>query len=356
MKQSARTKILRKLIYWRPVRNLLHASRMIVVPGFQGIPLFDVAVFFVKGLMRGVLSQRAAATSFHFILALFPLLLAFFTLLPYFDTTYYATQLFDFLKETLPETIYPTIESTLVEILHRKHNGLLSIGFISSIYVASNGINAMLLSFNQTHHTIEKKRWLKRRLMSVLIVILIAIVVIISFTLTGGFKHFVNYLEAEGILYSEVRLLMLKIAKWVLLIGITYFSFASLYYFTPAVRTHYTFFSAGATLATFLFLLTTQGFNFYITHFSRYNALYGSIGVLIIVLLWIYLNSYILLIGFELNASIAEAHILKTKESSDDLPTLNRTSRTSSPIKRWKKWKRRRQLLRLQKQNKETIF
>ncbi|MBO5963669.1 MAG: YihY/virulence factor BrkB family protein [Bacteroidales bacterium] len=349
------TKFLRKFIYWRPVRNILHASRMVVVPGFQGIPLFDVAVFFVKGLIRGVLNQRAAATSFHFILALFPLILFLFTLLPYFDTTYYAMQLFDFLKEMVPSSIYPTIKSTLNEILSRKHTGLLSVGFVTSIFVASNGINAILISFNQTHHTIEKRRWLKRRLMSILIVVLIPIVLIISFTLTGGFKLLVNYLVQEGFLYSEISILMLKIAKWIVLIGIVYLAFASLYYYTPASRTHYTFFSAGATLATFLFLLTTQGFNFYIIHFSQYNALYGSIGALIIVLLWIYLNSYILLIGFELNASIAEAHILKAKESNDDLPKLNRTSRTLSPIKRWKKWKRRRQLLRLQKQNKETI-
>ncbi len=346
-----KTKFLRKLIYWRPVRNILHTSRMVVVPGFQGIPLFDVAVFFAKGLIRGVLNQRAAATSFHFILALFPLILFLFTLLPYFDTTYYAMQLFDFLKEMVPSSIYPTIESTLNEILSRKHTGLLSVGFVTSIFVASNGINAILISFNQTHHTIEKRKWLKRRLMSILIVILIPVVLVISFTLTGGFKLLVNYLVQEGILYSEISILMLKIAKWIVLIGIVYLAFASLYYYAPASRTHYTFFSAGATLATILFLLTTQGFNFYIIHFSHYNALYGSIGAFIVVLLWIYLNSYILLIGFELNASIAQAHTQKRTEQSEDLPTLNRTSRTSSPIRRIQRWRKRRQLLKSKKTN-----
>ncbi|MCI5715677.1 MAG: YihY/virulence factor BrkB family protein, partial [Bacteroidales bacterium] len=114
------------------------------------------------------------------------------------------------------------------------------------------------------------------------------------------------------------------------------------------------FFSAGATLATILFILTTQGFNFYITHFSQYNALYGSIGVLIIVLLWIYLNSFILLIGFELNASIAEAHLtLSTDADSEDKLSLNRTSRTSSPMQRWKRWQRRR-LLKLQRKSRQS--
>ena len=324
MSGSTKTKYLRKLIYWRPVREVLHTSRMLVIPGFQGVPLFDVTVFFIKGLMKGVLNQRAAAVSFHFVLAIFPLVLFFFTLLPYFDTAYYAEQLFSLLKETLPENVYPAIEKTLIDILHRKHNGLLSVGFISSVYVASSGINAMLVSFNQSHHSIEKRKWLKRRLLSILMVVIIAIVVLISFTLIGGF--------------------ILKSLKWFLLISIVYLMFAALYYWTPANRKNYTFFSAGASLATLLFILTTQGFNFYILHFSRYNALYGSIGVLIIFLLWTYLNSFILLIGFELNASIAEARTEKFASDGDRMLQLNRTSRTASPLKRWQRWQRRRKL------------
>ncbi len=332
MDSKAKNKYLRRLIYWRPVRNVMHTSRMLVLPGFQGIPLFDVVVFFIKGLTKGALNQRAAATSFHFVLAIFPLILFIFTLLPYFDTTYYATQLFALLKETLPASIYPPIEETLVEILHRRHNGLLSIGFISSIYVASNGINAIIISFNQSHHSIEKRKWLKRRLVSVIAVIAIGIVIIVSFTLIGGFKAFATYLQNEGILDTTTQYYLLKTAKWILLISVVYLFFATLYFYTPADRSRYSFFSAGATLGTILFILMTQGFKFYIVHFSRYNALYGSIGVLIILLLWIYLNSFLLLIGFELNASIAHAANEKSKQSPEDTLSLNRTSRTASPI------------------------
>lgn len=346
MDGSTKTKYLRKLIYWRPVRKILHTSRMLVIPGFQGVPLFDVTVFFIKGLMKGVLNQRAAAVSFHFVLAIFPLVLFFFTLLPYFDTAYYAGQLFSLLKDTLPENVYPAIEKTLIDILQRKHNGLLSVGFISSIYVASSGINAMLVSFNQSHHSIEKRKWLKRRLLSILMVLIIAIVVLISFTLIGGFRIFVRHLEQEGILDTTAKLIILKSLKWFLLISIVYLMFAALYYCTPANRKNYTFFSAGASLATVLFILTTQGFNFYILHFSRYNALYGSIGVLIIFLLWTYINSFILLIGFELNASIAEARTEKFASEGELMLKLNRTSRTASPLKRWQHWQRRCKLKR----------
>ncbi len=338
-------KYLRHLLYWRPVRTVLHTSRMVVIPGFQGVPLFDVMFFFIKGLMKGVLNQRAAAASFHFVLAIFPLMLFFFTLLPYLDTDYYAKQLFVFLKDSLPASIYPTIEHTLADILHRKHNGLMSIGFLSSIYVASNGINAILVSFNQTHHAIEKRKWLKRRLISIVMVFIIAVAVIVSFTLVGGFRTFMRYLETEGILDTATKMFFLKTAKWILLISVVYFSFAALYYFTPANRKSYNFFSAGASLATVLFILTTQGFNYYVIHFSRYNALYGSIGALIVFLLWTYINAFILLIGFELNASISEASserkVYEGANAEERPLKINRTARTNSLARRWKRWKTR---------------
>ncbi len=342
MTQRAKNRYLRKLIYWRPVRNIMHTSRLLVLPGFQGVPLFDVVVFFIKGLTKGALNQRAAATSFHFVLAIFPLILFIFTLLPYFDVSYYSAQLFSLLREYLPESIYPPIEATLSEILHRKHNGLLSLGFISSIYVASNGINAILVSFNQSHHSIEKRKWLKRRIVSIIVIIAIGIVLLVSFALIGGFKSFASYLQTEGILDTTTQYYLLKAAKWVLLIGVVYLFFATLYFYTPAERSHYRYFSAGATLGTVLFILTTQGFKFYIVHFSHYNALYGSIGALIVFLLWTYLNSFILLIGFELNASIAGAASKKISPSSDETVSLNRTSTTGSLLKRWQKWQARR--------------
>ncbi len=339
---EAKTKYLRKLIYWRPVRKTLYVSRKLVLPGFQGVPLFDVVVFFIKGLTKGALNQRAASSAFHFVLAIFPLMLFIFTLLPYFDTTYYSAQLFALLQEFLPENIYPAIEATLSDILYRKHNGLLSIGFISSVYVASSGVNAMIISFNQSLHDVGKRKWFKRRMLSLVFVLGIGIMLIVSFSLIGGFKTFARYLQDEGILDSMAQLYLLRAAKWVSLIAVVYLFFASLYYISPADRTCYKFFSAGATLGTVLFILATQGFKFYVVNFSRYNALYGSIGALIVVLLWTYLVSFIMLIGFELNASIAEAANLKVKDRGSDALTLNRTSRTLSPLRRWRAWKLKR--------------
>lgn len=334
-------KILRRLLYWRPVRNTLHYSRQLVLPGFQGVPFFDVMLFFGKGLTKGVLNQRSAAMSFHFFLSLFPLILFLFTLLPFMHLHSLTNQLLLTLQEFTPSSIYPFLDNTISDLMTHKHKGLMSIGFLSSIYVASSGVNAMLVSFNQSQHTKGKKSFINRRITSVLIVICLAVAVIISLTLIMFSKKIFSFLIDKGIIDTLTQLYVLTALKWTLLITIVYLTFASIYYLAPSNKEGYKFLSAGATLGTFLFILMTQGFNFYILHFSRYNALYGSIGAMIIFLSWIYLSSYLFLIGFELNASIADAYqqgySKKRKYKNDSNMSLNRTSRSVSPLTKIRK-------------------
>lgn len=321
-------KYFRKILYWRPIRTTLHYSRLLVLPGFQGIPLFDVAIFFIKGLTKGAINQRASAASFRFVMAIFPLLLFFFTLLPYFDTQYYSQQIFSFLKDILPSDIYLTVETTLNEIFNRKYNGLMSIGIISSIYAGSSGINALILSFNNSNHTsIEKRKWWKRRLISMLMVIILVIGIIIVISLLGGFKWLISYLLSADIINTTLQIFFLTVARWVIIITTIYFAFASLYYFSLESKKGFKFLSAGATLATALFIISTQGFILYIKYFPTYNALYGSIGVLILLFLWIYLTCFLIIIGFELNASISDAY--KEKYTEDTI-TISRTARTTN--------------------------
>lgn len=334
MTKSA-NKYFRRILYWRPIRTLLHYSRLLVLPGFQGIPLFDVGIFFIKGLTRGYINQRASAAAFRFVMAIFPTLLFFFTLLPYFDTQFYSEQIFTFLKSLLPTNIYLPIETTLYEIFNRKYNGLMSIGIITSIYASSSGINAMILSFNNSHHySIEKHKWWKRRLISMLMIIALVIGCIIIITLLGVSKWFINYLLVKNIIDNTLQFFLLKTIKFVLLLSTVYFSFASLYYFSLESKKVYKFFSAGATLATALFIISTQAFILYIRYFPSYNVIYGSIGVLILLFLWIYLSCFTILIGFELNASISDAY---KEKYSNEVITISRTARTTNTAKRIRK-------------------
>lgn len=338
---NKQNKYLRHFLYWRPIRNALHVSRLIVLPGFQGVPLFDVLFFFFQGLAKGFINQRAAALAYHFVLATFPLLLFFFTLLPYVPIDSLYLQIIELINTLVPESVAEKTISVINEIFLKKHQGLMSIGFISSIYVASSGINAMMISFNSSKHVTQKKKWFKRRLISIGLVFAIGLVVILSFTLIIGSTTFFKFLLENSFIEEGIILFLLKSAKWLLLVALVYIMFVMIYYYTPADKSNFKFFSAGATLATILFILSVSGFNFYISNFSRYNALYGSIGALIIFLLWFYLISYILIIGYELNASIAYAvkeKVLKNdNEDKEDSIKISRTAGNKSVYRRWRR-------------------
>jgi len=330
----------RKFIFWRPVRKTLHYSRLLIIPGFQRVPVFDVVVFFIKGLTKGSLNQRSAAISFHFFLSLFPLILFLVTLLPFLHLDYLTEKILTTVQEFAPNSVGDYISATIADLMQRKHKGLMTIGFLSSVFVASSGVNALLLSFNTSYHNLKKRSVLKRRLISVGLVILIAFGIIISMSLIIFAKRYIIYLFANHLIKNFVQYYILRVLKWVIIVFIVYILFATIYYIAPVDKRGYKFFSAGASLGTALFILFSQGFNWYIIHFSHYNALYGSIGAMIIFLLWIYLNAYIILIGFELNASIADAYTqglsLERKTDKDAL----RISRSGRSMLSWKKIKK----------------
>ena len=337
---NKQNKYLRHFLYWRPIRNALHVSRLIVLPGFQGVPLFDVLFFFFQGIAKGFINQRAAALAYHFVLATFPLLLFFFTLLPYVPIDSLYLQIIELINTLVPESVAEKTISVINEIFLKKHQGLMSLGFISSIYVASSGVNAMMISFNSSKHVTQKKKWFRRRLISIGLVFAIGLVVILSFTLIIGSTAFFKFLLENSFIEEGIILFLLKSAKWLLLVALVYIMFVMIYYYTPADKSNFKFFSAGATLATILFILSVSGFNFYISNFSRYNALYGSIGALIIFLLWFYLISYILIIGYELNASIAYAvkeKVSKENEDNENSIKISRSAGNKSVYRRWRR-------------------
>ncbi|MDD2631866.1 MAG: YihY/virulence factor BrkB family protein [Bacteroidales bacterium] len=281
--------------------------RKVVLPGFDGIPLFTVLIFFFQGLFEGKLTLRASAVSYNFFLALFPTILFFFTIIPFVPIRDFQPTLLTALQEVIPATLWWHVSSTLTEIITRPRSDLLSIGFILALYFSTNGIASIIEGFNSTVHAIETRSWLKQRLVSLflLVVISVLIIILISLSIIGG--YIIRWLMNEGILTDFFTILMIQVLRWILIVSLFLFTNSFLYYFAPARRREFRFISAGSTLTTILLILTTYGFNFYIDNFNRYNALYGSIGTLLVFMLWIYFNSIIVLIGFELNASIRMA-------------------------------------------------
>ena len=211
------------------------------------------------------------------------------------------------MEEFVPEQAYGAVKETIIDIVTRPRGGLLAIGFVLAMYFSTNGIASLAEGFNSSVHITETRSWLHQRIVCLLLVFILSLLIILSLTLISLGNFTFGFLSRHDILSDRVLFYILQGVRWFILIALVFFGNSFLYYFAPARRNRFRFFSAGSTLSTILILAITMGFNYYVNNFSSYNALYGSIGTLLIVLLWIYFNSIILLIGFELNASIGSA-------------------------------------------------
>ncbi len=283
------------------------ALQWVVLPGFEHIPFYNVMSFFFKGLFKGVLTYRAAAISYNFFLALIPFVLFLFTLIPFVTGAQYQIYLLDLLQEVIPSNIYEMARETIEGIVSRPHQGLLSAGFFMAIYFATNGVDAIIEGFNQSYHRPETRPWWKQKIVAFFLMIVLSFLIVISFSMLGFGEFIIKLLVDNHLLTSQLYISSLQLLRWIVILFATLFSVSLMYYFgqrrLPKTR-KYRFFSPGSILATTLFIFGGVLIKLYFENFTRYNIVYGSIGSLIILLVWIYYNSFIILIGFELNESI----------------------------------------------------
>jgi len=301
-----------KIKQWKWVDRTIRASRRIVLPGFDGIPLYDVTKFFLQGIFKGYISTRASAIAFSFFLAIFPMIIVFFSLIPFIPVTDFHVTLMDLMREVTPQNTFETIESTLEDIITRPRGGLLSITFILAVVFATNGFDSIIEAFNGSVHAIETRSWIRQRLVAILMLFIVSIIIILSITMITVGTFALNVMLEQGILKGWISYYLLQFGRWIIILAMFFFTVSFIYYLAPAKRRSFRFISAGSSLATFLSLAASIGFNYYVKNFASYNALYGSIGTLLIIMVWMHFNALILLIGFELNASIYHAKQEKT--------------------------------------------
>ncbi len=287
--------------------SIINRMKKLVLPGFDGIPIYNVLDFFFKGIVNGNLTTRASAISFSMFLALFPAIIFIFTLIPFIPIDNFQDVLLGLIHDVIPHKAWDAVESTVTDIIKRPRGGLLSIGFILALFFATNGINSMIDAFNASYHTMEFRGILMQRWVAIVLVVVLALLLIIAIaTITVG-TNFFNFLQEKELMHDGFVVNLIQWIRWVVLIALTYFGISFVYYWGPAKKTPFKFFSAGSSLATLFMMISNFGFNFYANNMAQYNALYGSIGTLLLILLWVYFNSIIVLIGFELNASIYNA-------------------------------------------------
>ena len=273
------------------------------------LSLYDLLELYITGIVKGALTTRASAIAFSFFTALFPFLLFVIIVIPEIPVDNFQTDFMNFLESFLPpstsdfffENIFKNIESS-------KRGGLLSSVFILSIALMANGVNAIFSGFGNSYHEQLTRNAFKQYLYALSIALILAFLLIITILVLGYFQiyvvqKFVDALNNRGYLESD-SVFWYDIAKYVFFIMMVYIATSTLYYFGTKEGKESKFFSIGALFTTLLIIVTSYFFGIYIENFSQYNKLYGSIGALLILLFYLWLNANILLLGYELNVSL----------------------------------------------------
>ncbi len=302
------TKIEKIILNFPLIRFLIAKSKKIILPGFDGVPLYDVIVFFIKEVKTVGLNERAAAISYNFIMAIPPTCLFLFSLIPHFPFIKKKTmqlQLTQLIKDIIPAKEHNT---NLIQFVNGFFDdsriGLLSFGFVLLIFFASNGMMGLMRSFNKNYVGFSKRTGLHMRWVAIKLTILIMGLLLGCLLLLIMQGSMMKILGIE----NETLKSILGTFRWMFMLGLIFYTFAFIYKYAPAVTKRWRLLSPGSILGSVLSVAGTLGFSIFVNNFGKYNALYGSIGTVIMFMALIFINSLVLLIGYELNASI---HSLK---------------------------------------------
>lgn len=285
-------------------RKLIWICKRVSLPGFEGQTVYDVFTFLVKEIQRDAVTTRAAAVTFSFLLSLFPAIIVLFTLIPYLPIDGLQEILMSYINELMPHNAYLVIDSTIRDIISHQRGGLLSLGIFLALYYSTRGVFDLMNSFDKAYPNFRKRKFITKIGVSIKITFLLFLLLLLSVVFIIAGEYVINWLMNYLDIKDSFTYFILSSVKWLTIIFLFYASVSLIYYYGPAVQKRWRFFSAGSTLAAFLSMLTSLLFSFFINNFGQYNKIYGSIGTLIVIMLWLYYNSLILLMGFELNASI----------------------------------------------------
>ncbi|WP_028297231.1 YihY/virulence factor BrkB family protein [Olivibacter sitiensis] len=294
----------KKLEDFKPYQYFIEWTKIVVLPGFGKLPLYTVALFFFQEIARESLLNKASSLAYSFMLAIFPGIIFLFTLIPYIPIDNFQEQLLEFMSMILPHNAYLAIQSTLEDIVKNQNSRLLSVGFLMALIFSTNGIHSLMVAFNKSSLITESRSFIKQRLVSIALSFMMVMALAIGMGIITSANYIIHYLETNIEINNSIWTWLIGLTRWIILLAIYFFTLNMLYRFGPSKPMAWRFFSPGATLATILAALTFWGFAYYINNFNTYNKLYGSIGTLIVIMVWLYINSLILLLGFELNASI----------------------------------------------------
>lgn len=311
-----------------PIINLVvRLLKRVKLGAFKGMSLYDLIEMYFVGIVNGALGTRASAVAFSVFLALFPLIIFILTLVPFIIPFVQVgngnldSEILTFIESFLPSTTGDYFGDIFLQIKNQKHGGLLSSSFLLSIFLMANGVSAIFSGFETSYHIEFNRTYIKQYAYALMIGLMLSLLLIfgviaylyfeyyILTSLTDMINHTTHIIRASEDLY------VINFIKIIFYLALFYLVVSILYFFGTQETNKFKFFSIGALMTSLLFVLTSYLFGFYIDNFSRYNELYGALGGLLILMIYIWLNSIILLLGFELNVSIYSLH--KSSENKE---------------------------------------
>ncbi|WP_223035036.1 YihY/virulence factor BrkB family protein [Hanstruepera marina] len=301
------TKIIEDKLDKIPIVNLVvRLLKNVKLPGLEGLSLYDLLELYITGIVKGALTSRASAIAFSFFTAIFPFLLFVLFIIPYIPIEGFKMDFQQFLNSFLPPNTSDFFFTNIYDNIDNMHSGgLVSSVLLVSIALMANGISAIFSGFENSYHEQLTRNIFKQYLYALGVALILAFLTIVTVIVFGYFQiYIIGNLEEHGFVDKENTVNWITFAKYIFFVIMVYIATAVLYYFGTKEGKHSKFFSVGALFTTLLIIFSSFLFGIYIENFSQYNKLYGSIGALLILLLYLWLNSTILLLGYELNASL----------------------------------------------------
>ena len=294
-----------------PIVNLLvNLLKRLKLPGLEGLSFYDLLELYVIGIAKGALTTRASSIAFNFFMALFPFLLFVLIVIPYVPIDDFKIEFLRFLDSFLPPNTSEFFFQNIFENIDQsQRGGLVSSVFVLSIALMANGVNAVFSGFENSYHQQLSRNILRQYLYALGVALILGFLLIFTIVVLGYFQIFVvqkllTVLGNQGYQVESQTVFWFDVAKYMFFVIMVYLATSTLYYFGTKEGRISKFFSAGALLTTILIILTSYLFGIYIENFAQYNKLYGSIGALLILMFYLWLNANILLLGYELNASL----------------------------------------------------
>lgn len=296
------------------IKQLVYFLKKVKLPWLHGLSLYDLLHFYLSGIVEGDISYRATAIAFSFFMALFPFALFILNLIPYIPIDGFQEDFMGFVQQSVPPTTYDAIYKIVNDILHNSHSGLLSTGFIMAIFLMTNGVNAVLGGFESSHHVHVslKRKFLRQYVVALILSIVLSVVLLISVAAIIILEVFIQKTKIQDVLSDNIPLI--ETGRYIFVILMILMGTSILFRYGIKHDKKRALISIGSVVTTILIIISSYFFGIWVVKFSQYNELYGSIGTLLVVMFYIWINSMVLLIGFDLNASI---HFIKREKQKE---------------------------------------